>query len=448
MFTKGPGGKILVIAALALLGFSPLMVLTPAAHAATVISITTANGFSVCPGSLGGIWSGDTCTISGALTVSSATILDVGAGVTVTADDGSGTSPAGIINLGTITNEGTLTGSSSCSPCDGIFNNGGTINNDGTMTGTTSGNGGSKGSDAIGNFGAINNYGTMTGSSSGTNSAAIGNYLSAVINNAGTLSGSTSVATNNAIVNGNLTSNAAVINNDGTLTGTSAGSHGIYNYGTINDYCGETVSSTPSLGDVAPNAVSCYTVTFDQNGITNLAVTWGVTVSWGPFVLSEYHTGTGGSIALSATGSLTYSYDSSVAGSGTTYDCTSGCSGTPNVSGAVAFLATYTSYVSAPPAPTTGAQVCQGQVSGQCFTSFIAFEVTSGGSPVNANVTITRTHGPTQIGTTVVGGQMAWFDVSIRDTISYTVTLPNGHTVTGTVSNPNPWTLKVVVASG
>jgi hypothetical protein len=99
-----------------------------------------------------------------------------------------------------------------------------------------------------------------------------------------------------------------------------------------------------------------------------------------------------------------------------------------------------------PPLPPTGAEVCQHQASGECFTGFIAFDVTSGGSVVNANVTIERTHGPTQIGTTEVGNplQMAWYDVSIFDTISYTVTLPNGHTVTGTVSNPNPWTLMVV----
>lgn len=82
----------------------------------------------------------------------------------------------------------------------------------------------------------------------------------------------------------------------------------------------------------------------------------------------------------------------------------------------------------------------------KCYTSFVGFNVTVGGTVVNANVTMVRTHGPTQIGTTEVGNplQMAWYDVSILDTISYTVTLPNGGTVTGSVSNPNAGTGVVV----
>ena len=103
------------------------------------------------------------------------------------------------------------------------------------------------------------------------------------------------------------------------------------------------------------------------------------------------------------------------------------------------------SSVAPPPAPpSTGAEICQGQASGQCFTSFIAFNVTSGGIAVDANVIIVRTDGPTQVGTTEVNGQLSTYDVSILDTISYTVTLPNGHILTGTVSNSNPWTLKIV----
>jgi len=49
---------------------------------------------------------------------------------------------------------------------------------------------------------------------------------------------------------------------------------------------------------------------------------------------------------------------------------------------------------------------------------------------------------------TEAGGQMAWYDVSTLATISYSLTLPSGHTVTGTVSNPNPWTVEVVDVSG
>ncbi len=90
------------------------------------------------------------------------------------------------------------------------------------------------------------------------------------------------------------------------------------------------------------------------------------------------------------------------------------------------------------------------QYGGGCFTSFLAFNVTSGGTAVNANVTILRTHGPTQTGSTEVGSalQLAWYDITIHDAVSYTVTLPNGHTVTGTVSNPEPWTLRIVNISG
>lgn len=104
----------------------------------------------------------------------------------------------------------------------------------------------------------------------------------------------------------------------------------------------------------------------------------------------------------------------------------------------------------APSLAATGAEICQHQASGQCFTSFIAFDVTSGGTEVDANVTIVTTHGPTQIGTTEVGSplQTAWYGVSILDTVSYTVTLPSGNTLTGTVSNPNPWTVMVVNVSG
>jgi len=85
-----------------------------------------------------------------------------------------------------------------------------------------------------------------------------------------------------------------------------------------------------------------------------------------------------------------------------------------------------------------------------CFISFIAFIVTSGGKTVNANVTIVRLHGPTQIGTTEAGSppQIAEYDVSVLDTISYTVILSNGHMVMGTVSNPDSWTLEAVDITG
>jgi len=111
---------------------------------------------------------------------------------------------------------------------------------------------------------------------------------------------------------------------------------------------------------------------------------------------------------------------------------------------------TFSVLVETPPPPPTGAEICQRQVSGGCFTSFIAFNVTSGGKVVDATVTIVRQHGPAQTGTTEVGTplQMATYDISILDTVACIVTLPNGHIVTATVSNPDPWTVKVVNISG
>ena len=111
---------------------------------------------------------------------------------------------------------------------------------------------------------------------------------------------------------------------------------------------------------------------------------------------------------------------------------------------------TFSVPVETPPPPPTGAEICQRQVSGECFTSFIAFNVTIGGKVVDATVTIVRQNGPTQTGTTEVGNplQIATYDISVLDTVTYIVTLPNGHIVTATISNPDPWTVEVVNISG
>ncbi len=246
----------------------------PAAHAQSVISITTSDGSTVCNGTntgslIDGSWSGSTCTVSPNLTIPSGTTLDVGAGVTVTASFG--------------------------------FSNSGTINNAGTV---------SAGGNGISNSGTINSYGTV----SGTGVAGV-----AGISNSGT------------------------INNNGTMSGRSDSAVAISNSGTINDYCGVTLSDT-SYGGPSPNAISCYTVTFDQSGIPS-GVTWGVTASWGPFVLPEDHTGTGASITVQLTGSLTYAYDTPVTSSDVSYDCT-GCSGTTSVNGDTTITATYSQVIS------------------------------------------------------------------------------------------------------
>jgi hypothetical protein len=249
----------------------------PAVHAEDpTISITASNGSTVCPASpLSGTWSGDTCTISGPVTIMSGTILDIGVGVSVTVSGGAADS----------------------------FHNYGIIDNYGTMTGTSGSS-----NWAIENDNIINNYGTMTGS------GFIGVQNSGTINNAGTMTGSSSSSGGYGI------DNAGTINNDGAMTGVSSLFDGIYNGNNIYDYCGVTLTDSSYSGNM-PNAVACYTVTFDQSGIPS-GVTWGITASWGPFVLPEDHTGTGASITVLATGSMTYSFDT-VTNSGTTYSCTS-----------------------------------------------------------------------------------------------------------------------------
>ncbi|MGI0134696.1 MAG: hypothetical protein ACREBW_07045, partial [Candidatus Micrarchaeaceae archaeon] len=184
------------------------------------------------------------------------------------------------------------------------------------------------------------NSGTMTGSGQ---VEGIGNF--GTINNSGTVTGSGGVGFF-GIVNG--ATPPGTINNDGTVTG--SGIYGIVNFETINDYCGATLTGTVTE-DGTIYTVPCYTVTFDQTGVPTSGVTWGVTVSW-PFGTTD-HTGTGASISVSSLGgSITYSYDSPVAGSGvTSYVCQSGCSSAASLSSPTLFSAAYS--------PTTSSTVPQ-----------------------------------------------------------------------------------------
>jgi hypothetical protein len=300
------------------LGAVSVLLAVPAVHALDPISITTSNGPTVCPLNLHGTWSGDTCTISGTFDTSGETV-DVDAGVTVAAAGSDG-----IDNFGTLNNYGTVTAS---------------LTSD---TGT-----------GINNYATINNYGTMTGGGPTTiySTLFFGTGISngGTINNLGTLTG----------IGGTGISNGGTINNAGTVTGNANGccliDFGVDNGATINDYCGGTVSSSPSLIGNPPVSIStpCYAITFDESGILTSGITWGVTASWGPFVLHSPCISPCNRIAISAAGSITYSYDSPVAGQGSTYVCQSSfepCSGTAAVSGDMTFSATYS-----PAPPTTSA---------------------------------------------------------------------------------------------
>ena len=302
----------------------------PAAHAQSVISITTSDGSTVCAGSLGGTWNGtsDACNLSGTLTISSGTTLDIGSGVSITATDG-GLTPTGngINNAGTINNNGSMSGTSSGTDTatgTGISNSG-TINNNGSMSGTGTGTG-------ISNSGTINNSGTISGTGTGGGFTGTGTGISngGTINNSGSMSGAGTGAYDTSIYN------AGTINNVGTMDNS-------YNAGTINLYCGAPLSSSfiSSIDPgTSPHTFPCYTVIFDQGGIPTSGVTWGVTVSWGPFVLPVDNTGTGGSISVQATGSLTYSYDTFTTSSGVKYSCSAGCTGTALVTADTSFVFT------------------------------------------------------------------------------------------------------------
>lgn len=125
-----------------------------------------------------------------------------------------------------------------------------------------------------------------------------------------------------------LTGNTA---NTNSLRGFEDATTGSGTSGTGNTYSSNVCNGNGFVGS-QPNGLcgspSTYSVTFDQSGITS-GTTWGVTVD------SNHYSGTGSSITVSGlSGTLSYSYDSPVAGSaGTRYTCSSGCSGSISGSG-------------------------------------------------------------------------------------------------------------------
>ncbi len=183
------------------------------------------------------------------------------------------------------------------------------------------------------NGGASINFVTSTSSST-----------AAQINGPGTItanfaSTSYSVTFDQSGIPGSVTWGVTVNGVDHTGTGASITVTGLggtlaYTYDTpVSGYTCSTGCSGSVSEATTEGATYTYSVTFDQTGIPG-SVTWGVTVG------GLDNSGTGGSITVNGlTGTLSYSYDSPVAGaSGVQY--VSSCSGT--VAGAGTQSCTYT----------------------------------------------------------------------------------------------------------
>jgi fibronectin-binding autotransporter adhesin len=327
-----------------ILGFGALSSLSaiPAAYAATDLG-------SWCTGS-GLSYSSSTCTVSGTITMSTSVEISTGetllisgtgsltinSGVTLTVDSGgtiniqnsaagsegivnigtitnsgtikvensfmppmctygAGTCTVGIVNVGTITNSGTvtvenseyigveneatitnsgtITVENSGTSTEGIYNNGGTITNSGAITIENSGAAGSIG---IQNYatGTIANSGTITienYNTPSTSTEGIENF--ATITNSGTIT----VENGGAFTKGLYNFGGGTITNSGTITSEPSGFNtiGIDNGGTITDVSCGTVTIVPGL-DVYPfegsdvqNSDSCTstTTTSSQTGL-------------------------------------------------------------------------------------------------------------------------------------------------------------------------------------
>ena len=248
----------------------------------------------------------------------------------------------------------------------------------GSSTSSVRGNG-------IIDFGLINSAGTILGTATGRGGPAI--YNLGVINNEGAMTGGGS-----AVFGG--IANYGSINNDGAVTGTDSNRSAlsINNGGSINNYCGVALRYSLYKG-TPPNAVSCYTATFAQGGLPSGAA-WGVSASWGPFIIPVRHSGTGASIPVDLNGTLEYYYDTSVTSSGRSYYCSSGCQGFDPTPGNVSISATYS--------PETITTVTNTFTSTQIVTftptsgSIRVSVYDSGGKPVaNAPVTLGGPSGKT-----------------------------------------------------
>jgi len=127
-------------------------------------------------------------------------------------------------------------------------------------------------------------------------------------------------------------------------------------------------------GGIIIHGAPAYSGTFSESGIPS-GTTWGVTVGG-----THYSTSSGTSIMVPGlVGTVSYTYDSPVAGSGGSYSCTSGCSGSVTLSSPSA-SATYTfssSLLVTLTGPANGAKVLTGS------TVTLKAKVTSGGTAVS-----------------------------------------------------------------
>ncbi|MDE1863244.1 MAG: HYR domain-containing protein [Thaumarchaeota archaeon] len=390
--------KILILPLFSLLVVA-LSVLPGEAHAAT----DEIKDQPSCQ-SVGGIWtsSNSTCAIASSLTtydtwqVDKGVTLQINSGTHLSVETaGTASANYGIYNSGgTINNYGNVLVSGVY--LTAFYNYGGTVNNYGYLDAAAAYSGGT----GIGNngpfnvYGTINNEGTLIGDGG---FFGIDNNPAETVNNAGSMYGT-------GYLDGIVS--AGTVNNAGSMSGTSTAPSGTNNYGignsgAINDYCGATQSG--SYNGNAPNNISCYTVGFDQNGIPASGATWGVTVSWGPFIPSG-HTGTGTGIAIQATGPLTYSYDTPVTSPGTAYGCASGCSGSATIAGATTFTANYvaivptsTSISCAPPSVSVGSpSTCTATVAGSSPTGTVTFSTSTGSTSQFSSDTCSLSSGSCQ----------------------------------------------------
>jgi hypothetical protein len=293
-----------------------------------------------------------------ALYIPQFTVLNVGDGVQVNVISDA---QFGIINGGTINNNGTITAHNGGVIATASILNSGTIINNNVITGDDDDS-----PFGIINSGAIdNNYGSyLSGSNSGAfNSAATGIFNSGIINNLGELIGlGSSGWVGYTATAGQGIYNDGTINNLGSamphdfyigMFGISANpllvadNYGIYNdIGTINDYC-HTPWSYSSYDGAPQNIISCNSYHLEVDGLSTalaVAAEAGSFVSWGPFVIPGY-VGLGPNgwpqaiYNGMATGPLTYSFPYNVSG----YTCRSGCYGTVTLSSDTSnsFVVTY-----------------------------------------------------------------------------------------------------------